>query len=171
MDLSQFSADQLQQLKQAIEGLTDTSGRTPELLPRQLHDLRKRPAWNDPRPTFFWSAEEPRNGIDLGKTKPYPRLMWHSTTGQEITVANVKAQETHTAQGFILTPPENAEKPDPLDAAREAIEALSPEDRKTVLLAAQRTRLARVQEMASGLTDAELEALVSSLDTSKRRSA
>ena len=171
MDLSQFSTEQLQQLKAAIEGLTNVSGRTPEHLPRQLHDLRILPRADDPRPTFFWSAEQPRHAVDLTRTMPYPRLMWHSATGQEITVANVKAQETHTAQGFILTPPANAQAPDPADAVRDALAALSPEDRKTVLLAAQQARLGRVQEAAAKLSDAELEALMAQMEPSRKKTA
>lgn len=170
MDLSSFSPEQLQQLKAAIEGLSDVSGRSPQG-PRQLHDLRILPRADDPRPTFFWSAEPPRHAVDLSRTSVYPRLMWHSSTGQEITVKDAKAQETHTAQGFILTPPANAEAPDPAEAARTALMALSPEDRKTVLMAAQTARLKRVEEMAAGLSDAELEALVASLEPKQRKSA
>ncbi len=39
--------------------------------PRQLHDLNLAPTASDPRPTFFWSAEKPRNAGDLTKTTEF----------------------------------------------------------------------------------------------------
>jgi len=176
MDLSQFLAqftpDQLVGLKTAIDSLTDVSGRSP-FRPRQLHDLTLLPTKDDPRPTFFWSAEKPRNAGDLSKTQPYPRLMWESPSGREITVHDAKAQATYTAQGFLLTPPANAEAPDALELIRLQLEALSPEDRATLVQAAQKDRLGKLQEQVAMLSEEDLAALAASLPTGgqKRRSA
>lgn len=158
LDLSQLSPSDIASLKAMLAG-TDDSGRSP-IRDRQLHDLRLLPTKDDPRPTFFWSAEQPRNAGDLTKTSMYPRLMWHSTTGQEITVKDVEAQETHTAKGFILTPPANAEAPDPMEAIRLAFESLSPEDRATLVAAQQKSRLDTLQAQMAELSEADLEALI-----------
>lgn len=165
--LGTLQPDQLAALKAAIDGLTDVSGRSP-FKPRQLHDLRLPPTKDDPRPTFFWSADPPRNGVDLTKTTVYPRLMWHGVTGQEITVRDAADQQTHTAQGFVLVAPSNAEAPDPLELIRQQLEAMSPEDRQTLIAAAQRDRLAQVQEAMKGLTEDEFAALAASIEGAKR---
>lgn len=158
LDLSQLSPADIASLKALLAG-TDDTGRSP-IRERQLHDLRLLPTKDDPRPTFFWSAESPRHAPDLTKTTPYPRLMWHGTTGQEITVKNAEAQETHTAKGFILSPPANAEQPDPMDAIRLAFESLSPEDRATLVAAQKQSRLDTLQAQMAELSEADLEALI-----------
>lgn len=172
MDASQLlgslQPDQIAALKAAIDGLTDTSGRSP-FKPRQLHDLRLLPTKDDPRPTFFWSADPPRNAVDLTRTTPYPRLMWHNTTGQEISVSDLSAEQTMTAKGFVVTPPANAEAPDALDVIRQQLDALSPEDRAMIVAAAQKDRLARLQEAMAGLSEEELATLATSLEIKRGR--
>jgi hypothetical protein len=169
LDLSSLSTDDIAVLKAAL-GMpnVDANGRSP-LRPRQLHDLRLLPTKDDPRPTFFWSAEAPRDAADLTKTSLYPRLMWESTTGREITVVNAKDQASYTAQGFVLVAPANAETLDPSEMIRQQLEQLSPEDRKTIIAAAQKDRMARLQEAMAGLTEDELAALVASVEPSKAR--
>lgn len=158
IDITQFSPSDIAALKAMLAG-TDDTGRSP-LRERQLHDLRLLPTKDDPRPTFFWSAESPRNAPDLSQTKPYPRLMWHGTSGQEVTVKDVDGLATHTAKGFILTPPANAEAPDPKEALRMAFEALSPEDRATLVAAQKQSRLDTIQAQLAELPEAELDALI-----------
>lgn len=166
--LSAFSAEQIELLKAAL--LADT-GRSP-IKPRQLHDLRTLPSATNPRPTFFWSAKSPDDAGDLSKTTPYPRLMWETPSGREITVKDAREQATYTAQGFILTPPANAEKPSPFEALKDMLEGLSKDDRELVLKGAHATRLDRMKEGILGLTDEEREALVASLmPEQKRKSA
>lgn len=171
LDLNGLTPDDLNALKVMLGLSTETEpfGRSP-LKPRQLTDLRILPKADDPRPTFFFSAEPPRHGVDLTRTTPYPRLMWHSTSGEEITVANAKAEATYTTQGFVLTCPGNAAAPDPAEQVREMLASLSPEDRKTVLMAAHASKLEKVQAMAADLTREELDALMASLEP-KRKSA
>lgn len=166
--LSQFSPEQLAGLKTQLDTMTDVSGRSP-IRDRQLHDLRILPRADDPRPTFFWSAEQPRNAADLTKTTPYPKLLWHGVNGQEITVTSAAAEATATASGYLTARPANAEAPDQATAIREALAVLSPEDRKTVLMAAQRERIAKVQEMAAGLSEQELDAILASLEPAKSK--
>lgn len=171
--LKDLPADALQLLKSACDGLTDISGRSP-FRPRQLSDLTLLPTKDDPRPTFFWSAEKPRNAGDLSKTTPYPRLMWSAQTGQEITVATKAAEQTYTAQGFIMTPPANAAKPEPADEMREMLEGLSEKDRLLVLGRAHESRLDQMRDGLLKLSDAERTALMAEFTAAqpeKRKSA
>ncbi len=170
MDLTALSTEQLLALKAQLDGLTDTSGRSP-IRPRQLHDLTLLPTKDDPRPTFFWSAEKPRNSPDLTKTMPYPRLMWHGTSGQEVTVADAKVEATYTSNGYILTPPANAEAPDAAAAMRAQLEQLSPEDRKLLVQAVQKDKMERLKAQMADLTDEEMAALLASVEPAKQRRA
>ncbi len=166
--LAAFSQEQVELLKAAL--LAD-NGRSP-IKPRQLHDLRPLPSATNPRPTFFWSAKSPDDAGDLSKTTPYPCLMWEMPSGREITVMDAKAEATYTAQGFILTPPANAEKPSPFDALKDMLEGLSEADRQLVLKGAHATRLDRMKEGILGLSDEEREALIATLmPDQKRKSA
>ncbi len=160
--LASFSPDQIQLLKAAIDGMTDISGRSP-FRPRQLHDLTLLPTKDDPRPTFFWSADKPRNVGDLTKTKPYPRLMWEMPSGREITVANAKEEKAHADMGFITFAPANAEKPSPFEALKDMLDGLSEADRALVLKGAHATRLDRIKEGILELGDDEREALMAAL--------
>lgn len=165
MDLSSFTPEQIASLKAQLNETND--GRSP-FRDRQLHDLRLIPTKDDPRPTFFWSADAPRNASDLTRTTLYPRLMWDGATGQEIAVNSAAAEHTATAKGFILTPPANAEAPDAIALLKAQLDLLSPEDRAVLVAAAQKDRLASLQAQIAGLTEAELEALTASLDPAKR---
>lgn len=167
LDLNSFTPDQLQHLKTALDGLT-ADGRS-QIRERQLHDLRLAPTASDPRPTFFWSAESPRNASDLTKTKPYPRLMWHGVTGQEITVTSKAMEQSKTAEGFVLLAPANAETLDPTEEVLRQLEQLSPEDQAVLVAAAQKDRLAAIQAQMASLSDAEMDALKASLGISDKR--
>lgn len=176
--LNSFNPDQLAQLKAVLDTMTDVSGRSP-MRPRQLHDLRLMPTANDPRPTFFWSAVSPRNAVDLGRTTAYPRLMWEASTGKEVTVgsATAKPEENaaivaaHEARGYVLTPPGNAEAPDPADAMRDLLEGLSEKDRELVLHGARQARLAQIQTGLLELSDEDREALFAAFASEPKRKA
>lgn len=165
LDLSQMSPTDIAALKALLAG-TDDTGRSP-IRDRQLHDLRVLPRADDPRPTFFWSAESPRNAADLSKTTLYPRLMWHKDSGKEITVGDLKAQETHTAKGFILTPPANAEQPDPMEELQAAWASLSDEDRATIVAAQKQAQKDLIAAQFASLSDADRDALIGSVKRKK----
>lgn len=167
-----LAPEQVAALKSALDGLSDTSGRSP-FRDRQLHDLTLLPTKDDPRPTFFWSAEKPRNAGNLTKTTEFPRLMWHNQTGREITVDSAKAMAEKQNEGYIITPPANAEAPDPAAVIRQQLEKLSPEDRKLVLQNAHDARLNLLKDALLGISDEEREALAAVLAPSeaKRKSA
>ncbi len=164
--LAAFSPEQIELLKAAL--MSDASGRSP-FKPRQLHDLRTLPSATNPRPTFFWSAKSPDDAGDLTKTTPYPRLMWEAATGKEITVSDARAESARAAQGYILTPPANAEKPSPFDALKDMLEGLSEADRQLVLKGAHATRLDRIKDGILELSDEDREALIVALLPEKGR--
>lgn len=170
MDLTNLSPEDLQALKAQLDALESTDGRSPNK-PRQLHDLTLAPTKDDPRPTFFWSAERPRNDPGVYKTHPYPRLLWHGKTGEEITVHSAKAHAEKVAQGYVEVAPANAQAPDPAEAMRTALAALTPEDRKMLAEAAKKDRIARLQEQMAGLSDEDLDALMRSVEPSKKKTA
>ena len=166
LDLSAFNPEQLAQLKTALDSLTSTDGRSP-IVERQLNDLRPLPTATDPRPTFFFSADSPRNVGDLNKTSLYPRLMW-TPDGVEVKCLDEKHQARLEKSGHMLVAPDTAVLPTSADLMRTALSALSPEDRKVVLQSAQAARLAKVQEMAAELTEGELDALMAEMEPAKR---
>lgn len=159
MDITRLTPEELGALKAQLDSLTDTSGRSP-MKPRQLHDLRLTPTAQDPRPTFFWSAESPRNAIDLTRTTPYPRLMWDAATGVEVTVTSASDEQTHADQGFVVKAPGNAEQPDEREQLRLALAALSPEDRALIAKAQKADRLEALKSALLELPEEEAQALL-----------
>jgi hypothetical protein len=157
--LAQFTPEQVTALKAQLDQVTaaDPEGRSP-FRPRQLDDLRLRPTATDPRPTFFWSTESPRTG-DLTKTTPYPRLLWEEATGAEITVYDSGAEADKLAHGYVRLPPAFIE-PDPVEQMRTLLEALSPEDRETVLAAQKLERMGRIKQQLSELPADQLAQLL-----------
>ena len=157
MDLSTFTPDQLAQLKAALDGLTP-AGRSP-FRPRQLHDLRLLPTADDPRPTFLWSAVSPRDGVDLGRTSPYPRLLW-SKEGEEVTVHSAEEQTRLEAQGYLLRAPKDLPPPDPFESLRQEWATFTDDERKMMLEAAQSTKRKALEAKLSALSDDQLAALL-----------
>lgn len=172
LDLSQLTPTDLAALAQLIQaqGGLDALGRTPVNRPRQLHNLNLPPKANDARPTFFWSAESPRDGIDLTRTTLYPRLMW-AKDGTEITVGGAKEEAEKRAEGYVVSPPANAEAPDPLDLLAAQWAALSPEDRDILIASQKKDKLASIQARLAVLSDEQLEALVGSVEKPRKRTA
>ncbi len=157
MDLAQLTPDQLLALKQQLDGLTDSSGRSP-IRPRQLTDLRLLPTKDDPRPLFISSAEAPRDGRDLTKTTPYPKLMWHQDTGTEITVYS-SAEERQMSDIYTLTAPAHRVL-EPMDALKLELDSFSEEDRALILNAQKQTRIAELQAKLAGLSEEALTRLL-----------
>lgn len=169
MDISRLTPAEIASLRQQLNlNETNPLGRSPDR-PRQLHDLRLMPTKDDPRPTFFWSAEPSRT--EVPQAPPFAQLLWESSTGREITVYSPAERDTYTAKGFVTTQPSNAIAPDQAVVARQQLERLSPEDRKLVLQDAHAARLERVKEMLLDLSDADREALIATAPTATRKSA
>lgn len=158
MDLSRFTPEQIAELKSALGMATDGSGRSP-FPKRQLDDLRLLPTKDDPRPTFFWSAESPR-GVDLTKTFPYPRLLW-SQDGVEVVAENATQHHAFLEDGYVETAPAMAAI-DPMAELQAELDALTPDDRALVLEAQRQDRLKALHTKLAGLSDASLLTLTAS---------
>lgn len=133
-------------------------GRSPDR-PRQLHDLRLPPTKDDPRPTFIWSAEVPRDAGDINRPgPPYPRLAW-SPDGEEVRVDDADQLRQLRMRGYTEEPP--AVVPvDPLTTLQAALAELSPEDRAQVLEQQRLQRLVALQDQLARLPDGALETLL-----------
>ena len=166
MDLSQFSADQLEALKALISQQLGAAGdgRSP-FRPRQLHDLRLQPTKDDPRPTFFWSADPPRTQAPP-RPRAYPKLRWHAETGQERTIRTPQELAALGADWIDHPPvmtPETAE-----ERVARALAELSPEDREMVLEANRQAKLARLQRDLADLSEVQAGRVLNE-DAPKRR--
>jgi len=172
MDLARLTESELAALRAQLGLTTEVTGRSP-IKPRQLNDLRLLPTKDDPRPTFFMSAETPRTGEDFSKTSQYPRLLWH-TNGEEITVTDAREHTARVAEGYLTVAPANAVAPDPMEAMRAALEALSPEDRALMIDAQNQDRMTALRSKLSALAPEDLEALLAGVDSppaKRKRSA
>jgi hypothetical protein len=149
---------------QEISNLTPM-GRSP-IRPRQLHDLTLTPTKDDPRPTFFWSAEKPRDGSGF-KTSEFPKLMW-SPKGQEITVISRTMQAERERQGYLLTCPADVVI-EPLDLVRAQWEALSAEDREVLTESYRQDRRNALLAKMGSLDPSQIETLLASQDKQARR--
>jgi hypothetical protein len=167
MDLNHLTPDDIASLKAQL-AMTDTNGRSP-FRPRQLHDLKLQPTATDSRPMFVWSAESPRDAGDLTRTTEFPKLMWHRTTGEEITVHS-KDEQIEQESIYTTEPPEVIST-NPYDAIRDALDSLSPEERVLVVEAQQQARMKTLQEKLAALPADQLEALLNGQGTTpaKRR--
>jgi hypothetical protein len=156
----------------AVQGTRD--GRSPIRPPhlRQLHDLRLAPTKDDPRPTFIWSVDGPRNDPDAHKTHPYPRLLW-SADGTEITVHTAAEHQQKVASGYLEKAPGDVVI-DPATAMKAMLDGLSPEDRLLVLEGSKSARNKQRIEALLELDDAAFDSVVSALEMvpgAKKKSA
>lgn len=157
IDFNALTPDDLIALKAKLDGLTDVSGRSP-VRPRQLHDLTLLPTKDDPRPTFFMSAEAPR-GVDTRKTMPFPALLWHPETGDEITVPNAKAHASYLAEGYLSHPLFEI-KHDPMDLLAAQLDALSEGDRNALIESQRMDRIAALRAQLVALPEDKLAMLL-----------
>jgi len=163
----------LQAIKEAIANgdidlnLNAVSTTRSPFRPRQLHNLTLLPTKDDPRPTFFWSVEGPRNDAEASKTHPYPRLLWHAD-GTEIRVENAGEHRAKVAEGYLEVAPGTVE----LDQAAQIkamLEALSPADRALVIDGNKKARIAAAIEGMAALSDADVDAVIASLEQGKAK--
>lgn len=162
-----FTPEQLTQLREQLNQTAgDGSGRSP-FRPRQLHDLRLLPTATDPRPTFFWSAETPRDFVP-GPPKEFPKLMWHRETGEEITVRSFAEQEAHLDL-FTLDCPAAAVQQTPSEILAEQLNDLTQAEREAILGEANRQRMAGLTERLAALSPDQLERVLAQAAEPKRR--
>ncbi len=140
------------------------TGRSP-LRERQLHDLTMLPTADDPRPTFFWSAEKPRNE-QIGPGTPYPRLLW-TAEGVEVTVHSSEEHRRMVAQGYLEQCPADVVI-DVMDQIRQQFDALPEEDRKLLIAAQRQDRIAKLQAQMVEMPEDELNAMLAQSLPTKR---
>ncbi len=140
------------------------TGRSP-LRDRQLHDLTLLPTADDPRPTFFWSAEKPRNE-QIGPGTPYPRLLW-TAEGVEVTVHTADEHKNLNAQGYLDQCPADVVI-NLMDELQMQFEALPEEDRNLLIAAQKRDRIAKLQAQFAELPEDKLNALLAQVQPEKR---
>lgn len=157
LDLNSLSNEDLQALKAKLDGLTDVSGRS-RFPKRQLDDLTLLPTKDDPRPTFFWSAEQPR-GVDTRRTTLYPALLWHPETGAEMTVTDAKTYTDYVAQGYLSHPLFDVQH-DPMDLLAAQLDALSEQDRAALIESQRMDRIAALRAQLVALPEDKLAALL-----------
>jgi hypothetical protein len=148
-----------QDLLEALKGLSpdqlsgilsQASNRSP-IRDRQLHDLRLLPTAKDPRPMWVQATD----GREFGPEKhsPFPALLWHVETGEEITVQSEAEKQARGAM-WTSTPP-NTKPLDPEAQARAMFEALSPEDQQFVIEMQRKARMDAVSAAMSALTPSQ----------------
>lgn len=160
IDLDNLTPEQIEQLK-GILGSTGGMNRSPGWKP--LKDMRAPTTQKGRlnRPHFEWSAD------DDGQTviKPYPRLYWDAN-GIEKRIENA---ETPIPADWSAYPPSKAAIVDPMVRMQQEFDALSPEDQQFVLEAQKKARLAKLNEMMAGMTEANISNLVAKpIETKKR---
>lgn len=157
LDLNTLTTEQMLALKARLDGLTDVSGRSPNR-PRQLHDLNLLPTKDDPRPTFFWSAETIR-GVDTRRTTQFPALLWHPETGAEMTVTDAKTHTAYVADGYLSHPLFEV-KQDPMDLLASQLDALSEGDRAALIESQRQDRLNAIRRQLAEMPEGKLAALL-----------
>jgi hypothetical protein len=164
LDLTQFTPEQIAALKAQLSGV-DGTGRSP-FRPRQLNDLRILPSATDPRPTFFWSATTPPDFVP-GPYKEYPKLLWHQTTGQEVTAHNAEDEQRYGSE--YASVPFASVPADPITDMATALAGLTPEEQAIILKEQKKDRLSQLQAKLSGLSEAELERVLGKVGAEKRQ--
>lgn len=165
MDLNTLTPSDLAALKAKLFPETDPLGRSP-LRPRQLHNLTLLPTKDDPRPTFFWSVEGPRDVVITHTA--FPKLLWHQTTNTEVTVYS-QDEEAHLLATGYGSAPISAVVLDPVQNLADQLAGLSEEEQALILQAQQQTRIETLTAKLSKLSDADLERLLSSVEPAKKR--
>jgi hypothetical protein len=166
MDLNNLTAAELSDLKAKLDGLTDTSGRSP-IRPRQLHNLTLLPTATDPRPLFVPSAEQQRD-YNPGPPKFYPKLMWHRDTEQEITVHSKEEEQEHLLEYKLEAPAAPIMLSD-ADSIRAALESLTDEERTFIIQAQKNERIDKLKAKLAELSEVDLERLLGEIGKPKRQ--
>jgi hypothetical protein len=135
-----------------------------------LHDLTLLPTKDDPRPTFNWSADPPRDdGGESRRTFPYPRLLW-TADGTEITVHSEAEHRGMVAQGYLEQAPGDVVI-DQAEQLRQMLEALSPADRALVVDGQRQARIKAALSALEELPRGEADTMLESLAAKAKRSA
>lgn len=137
---------------QAFQGLTPeqrqqildlSSPRTP-VMPGPRHNLRQMPSKQHNAPHFTHETD----WKDHLPTSAYPQLLWHQTTGQEVTAHDAE-EEAKFGSAYARFPKGAA---DPVDALKALYDSLSEEDKAYMREFEQKQRRAKLEAALNGLT-------------------
>lgn len=166
-----ISTDELLQALQAltpdqIAGLLSQQAgeRRSPLRERELTDLTLLPSKDDPRPTFYQETDG-REFLPI-RQNPFPKLLWHTKTGQEVTVRSAREQKDlgMVGEGGLWTDVAPITGPvDPETQARKMFAALSPEDQEFILEHQRQMKLEAVKKMMGLLTEGQQAAVLNAL--------
>ncbi len=134
-----------------------SNGRSP-LRDRQLHDLRLLPTADDPRPTFFWSAEGSRDTVITHTEFGNGKLMW-SEDGVEICIHSQVEQDARLAEGYLLVAPQSVVH-DPIADLSDAFAGLSTEEQTLIVEAQKKQRRDAISAKLAELSPDALERLL-----------
>ncbi len=166
IDLSNLTPDAIEQLK-AILGSSGGTNRSPMWKP--LRDMRPPTTAKGRlnRPHFEWSAEDDGHTV----IPAYPRLYWDEQ-GIERRVETAEADKL-TPPTWRTMPPGKQEPINQAAVLQAQFDALSPEDQAYVLEAQKQTRLKRIHELMSGLSESDIASLTPKpiVDSKSKRSA
>jgi hypothetical protein len=134
------------------------NGRSP-MKRRQLDNLLLTPTADDPRPTFYFEMT-PRNNPPITHSE-FPKLMWKTKDGTEITVDDKAEQLAKEQQGYGLLPPDSGPT-DPIERLEQMFAELSPADQQFILNAERESRLNKVREQMATLPAESAKAIMES---------
>lgn len=147
---------------QAFQGLTPdqrqqildlSSPRTP-VIPGPRSNLRQMPSKQHNAPHF---THESVWRDDLARGTEYPTLLWHQTTGQEVT-AHDAAEEARFGAAYARVPKGAA---DPVDTLKALYDGLSEEDKAYMREFEQKQRRAALDAAMHGLTPDQIASVAS----------
>lgn len=155
----------LEALQAQVEALTaalatqqeqqKTGQRTPEIRKPLTNLLNPPPSATVAKPNFFY------DGMNLPNVpgKPFPTLRYRLTeNGVEERCCRTVAEVVALGDDWSPVPP-SVDLPSPLESIQDALEALTPEERATVMEEQRKTRLAAIQRMISELPPEDLASL------------
>jgi len=161
---TQELVEALRQLRpDQIAGLLAEEHRSP-VRERQLHDLTLKPSKDDPRPTFY--QETDGREFHPIRHSPYPKLLWHTQTKQEITV-NTPREEKDRGPLWTAVAPVTIPL-DPETQARRLFESLSVEDQAFIVEHQRLMKLEQVKKAMGQLTESQANAVVAAKGNGKK---
>lgn len=138
--------------------VSNNHGRSP-FRDRQLTDLTLKPSARDPRPTFY--AETDGREFQPITQKPFPKLLWHVETHQEITVGSEQELQTRGAM-WTTTPPVTT----PLtqeEIAKKLFDSLNPADQALIIEHQHQLKLETVKRALEGLGESQIASLLAQM--------
>jgi hypothetical protein len=130
---------------------------------RQLTDLRIMPSMHDPRPAFYPSSDLPATEAQAAAEAHeasgggrFPCLRWHPVTGTEVAAKDALALADYESRGYVSYPPHSAAV-SPLEAIKDELASLTPEEHQMVVEAQRKSRMDAIQKKLSALSADDLD--------------